>query len=231
MSPAPAPPRDTDKSPFAAILDDLLARVPGAISAALVDEEGECVDYTGTTDPFDLKVAAAHFSIVLCDTASRLGPLGAPRTILVRSERKTFLVHALPERYAMIVILRARAGFASSARAIGLCERALAAEAGWPAPAGPVWHPIRVECEARRPARMAADSSGPRAVHERSSGAPRMHAVEVLGSLVLADARERGFRVRLDTGVEVTVVREAGGRWYADEAIPTASAREDARIS
>ena len=58
-----------------------------------------------------------------------------------------------------------------------------------------------------------------------------MHAVEVLGSLVLADARERGFRVRLDTGVEVTVVREAGGRWYADEAIPTASAREDARIS
>jgi predicted regulator of Ras-like GTPase activity (Roadblock/LC7/MglB family) len=227
MSREPAPPRDTDASPFAEILGDLLARVPGALAAALVDEEGECVDYTGTTDPYDLKVAAAHFSIVLAEAAERLGPLGAPRTLLVRCERKTFLVQSLPERYAMIVILRARAGFASSARAIGLCERALAAEASWTAPAGPSWHPIRVECKGRRPARIASDSQRPRAAHEHGSGAPRMHAVEVLGALVLADARERGFRVRLDTGVELTVVREAGGFWYADEAIPTASARED----
>jgi hypothetical protein len=45
--------------------------------------------------------------------------------------------------------------------------------------------------------------------------------VEVLGALVT----ERGFRVRLDTGVELTIVREAGGFWYADDALPIASAR------
>ncbi len=227
-----APPRDTEASPFATILAELLARIPGSIGGSLVDSEGECVDYTGAADPYDLKVAAAHFSIVLAEAARLLGPLGSPRTIVVRCSMRTFLVHALPGGYALILVVRPRAGFVSAARALGLCERALALEAGWPAPPGPYWHPVRVECRARRPVRLSARSLGVgaaagNAVQARGSGAPRMHAVEVLGALVLADARERGFRVRLDSGVELTVVREAGGFWYADEPIPTASAREN----
>jgi hypothetical protein len=32
-------------------------------------------------------------------------------------------------------------------------------------------------------------------------------------------AGERGFRVRLDSGAEVTLVREPSGCWYADAAL------------
>ena len=42
-------------------------------------------------------------------------------------------------------------------------------------------------------------------------------AVEVLGALVHPGGREKGFRVRLATGIELNVVREAGGFWYGDE--------------
>ncbi len=221
-----APPRDTDASPFAAILADLLARIPGGIGAALVDGEGECVDYTGLADPYDLKVAAAHFCIVLAEAAQHVGPMGPLRTLLIRAAKRSFVVRALHDHYALIVLLRPRAGLMASDRAIGLSERALAAEASWPAPPGPHWHPVRVECSARRPTRLTAQATVRGVPAASGSGAPRTHTVEVLGTLVSADARERGFRVRLDTGAELTVVREAGGFWYADEPIPTAIARD-----
>lgn len=221
--------RDTDPTPFAAILADLIARMPGAFAAALVDSEGECVDYTGRTDPFELKIAAAHWRIVLADAAPRLGSLGPVRTLLIRAHRRSFLAHGLPDDYAMIVLLTRRAGFTASRRALDLCERALCAEASWPVDAGPHWYPIRVECRGRKPARVAAEVPGtgptrPRASPLRAGAAPKMRAVEVLGSVVGPDPRERGYRVRLDTGAELTVVREAGGFWYADEALPTARA-------
>jgi hypothetical protein len=41
----------------------------------------------------------------------------------------------------------------------------------------------------------------------------------VLGSLIGLRARERGFRVRLDHGIEATVVREPGGTWYSEDPI------------
>jgi hypothetical protein len=56
----------------------------------------------------------------------------------------------------------------------------------------------------------------------------RARSVEVLGTVVGLASRERGWRVRLDTGVEVTLVREPGGFWYADEA---PEARERPRFS
>jgi hypothetical protein len=207
-----------DATPFAAILDDLLTRMPGAVAAALVDHEGECVDYTGraqrgTDWVFDLKVTAAHFAIVLADAARLL----SARALVVRGAQKSFVVRALPDGYALVVVLRRRAGFTSSRRALDLCERALAVEAGWPIAEGVHWYPVRVECLGKTPARVAAHATG-----ARGSASPRMHAVEVLGALV---APERGFRVRLDSGVELTIVREAGGFWYADDAVPFASAR------
>jgi predicted regulator of Ras-like GTPase activity (Roadblock/LC7/MglB family) len=226
MSAARGEVRDTDETPFATILADLLARLPGAVGAVLVDEEGECVDYAGHLDPYELKVAGAYFTIVLSAAATRELPVGTLRTFHLRAAKRSFIVHTLPEKYALIVLLKHRAAFMASARAIALCERALAHEAGWRlAEEGPSWHPVRVDCVARRPVRVAAEpATGPRG-HVQGSSTPRPHAVEVLGLLVLADVRERGYRVRLDTGAELTIVREAGGRWYADEGMSSATAR------
>jgi hypothetical protein len=216
------PPRDTEASAFASILEELVERLPGAHGAALVDAEGECVDCSGRPVQgsedwvFDLKVAAANFAIVLADAVRLL----AARTLIVRGARKSFVARALSDGYAVVVVLGRRAGFTASRRALDLCERALALEAGWPLATGVRWYPVRVECEGKTPSGVAAHAAG-----VQGSAAPRIHPVEVLGALVSADARERGFRVRLDTGIELTIVREAGGFWYADDPVPIASAR------
>lgn len=219
-----APARDMDTSPFTGILADLVSRTPGAFGVVLVDEEGECVDYAGALDPFDLKVVGAHFAIVLHETRTSL-PSWAVRTLLVHGAKRSFLVHALPDRYALIVILRPRAAFLVAGRAIARCVHALAAEASWTLPDAPVWHPIYVECTKRRPSGVAPET---RSAHTspRAPSAPRLLKVEVLGTLVLGDGREKGFRVRLESGVELTIVREAGGFWYADEPVPMVRAHD-----
>ncbi|HEY1956489.1 MAG TPA: roadblock/LC7 domain-containing protein [Polyangiaceae bacterium] len=200
--------RDQAESPFATILGDLVRRVPGAFAAALVDWDGECVDYAVARrveiDPFDIKVAAAHWAIVV-DEISRRPALGAVSTIVCRGEKRSFILRALPDRYALIILLKKRAGFVSVTRALDACERALAHEADWTLPKGRgIWFPVDVEIDERdRPTWLTMGSLS--------------SAVEVLGALTRLHRRERGFRVRLPSGGELNLVREAGNRWYADE--------------
>jgi hypothetical protein len=194
--------RDMDRTPFTPMLDDLLGRVPGAYACALVDVEGETVDYAGLGDPFDVKIAAAHLQIVFAEIA-RYGALGDPRWLVIRGARRSLVARALPEGYGLVVLLRRRAGFTASRRAFLACERAFCLEAGLPwAPKGPSWHAVAVEADRRgRPRRVAG------------------HPVEILGSLVGLGPREHGFRVRIDSGREVTLVREPRHCWYADELV------------
>lgn len=196
-----------DASPFARILGELVARIPGAYAAALVDALGETVDYAaGRADPFDVKVAAAHLRIVI-DEVSR-SPLGPPTSLVVRGTEASFLVRSLPDGYAVVVLLRKRAGFASTSRALTVCERRLHAEANWPPVQRGSWYPVYVRAEA-----------GARPKFVGAAGA-RGEPVEILGAVVGLPRGERGFRVRLASGVELTLVREPGGFWYADEPVP-----------
>ena len=213
-----------DASCFAVILEDLVARIPGAFAAVLVDLEGEAVDYTGQVDPFELKLAAAHWQIVLAELTGAIARqgLGLPRSLVVRGARRTFVVHALPEGYALVVLLGRRAGFAAVHRAFSICERALAVEARWQlarpraAHGRPTldWYAVDVKTNrARRP------------VHIRAHGVDGTieHDIEVLGSVMGLVPRERGFRVRTPGGIEFTLVREPGGLWYADDDVVNAS--------
>ncbi len=198
--------RDTDRTAFTQILTDLICRIPGAHSAALVDAEGETVDYTGKAPPFDVKIAAAHFRIVLSEMANERA-CSSTRTLIVRAARKSFIVRVLPDTYAIVVLLGRRAGF-SPTRALDACERALAAEAGFPLRALGKWTPVVVECDARLRPQLVAGTPG-------QLGA----AVEVLGAMKGLPAGERAFRVRLETGAEVLLLRERGGAWYSEEPI------------
>jgi len=208
-APSAAPARDQDATPFAAILEALVARVPGALAAALVDVEGETVDYAGALEPFDVKVAAAHLRIVLATAAAQSG-IGALRSLVLRGERRSFIVCPLPDAYAMVVILRRRAGFTASSRALYAAERALCREAGWRLPGdhAPAWCAVDVDCDRRRRPAMV-----------RAAPSDHAHRVDILGAIVGLPAREVGFRVRLDTGAELTLVREPGGFWYADSVL------------
>ena len=196
--------RDQEESAFTAILGDLVKRIPGAFAATIVDEIGECVDYARDIDPFDVKVAGAHWAIVV-DEITQRPAIGAPQTIICRGDKRSFIIRALPERYTLVVLLKKRAGFVSVARALDACERALAHEASWNLPKGRgIWIAVDVEQDERkRPVWLTMGSlSCP---------------VEVLGTLTRLRKRERGFRVRLPSGGELNLVREVGDRWYADE--------------
>jgi hypothetical protein len=198
--------RDQHESAFTTILHDLVLRVPGARAAALVDRDGETVDYWGRAVPYDLKLAAAHWRIVLNDIREQQA-MGKVAFVVIRAARKSFFVQALPDDYALVVVLGRAAGFAGWHRAVPACARALAAEAGW-AWTGPKptrWHPVRVASDAqRKPAAMLTGEG--------------LRPLTILGTVVSGVAnREKGWRVRLNTGLEVTLVREPGGSWYADD--------------
>ncbi len=202
------PKRDMDESTFSRILNELLLRIPGAHGAVLVDNEGESVDYAGFADTFELRVCAAHWKIVLNEIAEQPS-LGKPRSLVVRSTKRSFFCHVLPDGYAVVVLLGRRAGFSASPRALAVCERGLCKEAGWDVPAGGrPWFVVGVTCDARR--RPISVRTGP------SAELPEI-AIEVLGRLVAVNRAERGYRARLASGAEVTLVREPGGNWYADE--------------
>jgi hypothetical protein len=198
--------RDQDESTFGAILARLVAAVAGAQAAALVDAEGETVDYAGALDPFELKVTAAHWQIALAEIATQAE---RPRQLTIRARRRSYVVRCLEEGYTVVLVLHPRAGFAASERALQEALARLCSEAGFSAPprAGR-WFGVEVEPEPH-------DRARPARLHLASGWAP----VEVMGSLVGLRPRERGFRVRLPNGAEMMLVRERLGRWFADEQV------------
>jgi hypothetical protein len=205
------PPRKREETPtaFTTILEQLLELEPAVLAAVLVDADGEAVDYAGEMMPFYTKIVGAYLRIVLIQIASHAAhSMGDPRQVLIRTAQRSFLARPLADGYALALVLK-RHGFGISPRALAICERALAREAGWPLPAvdGPRWHPVHVETayrNRRRPLRMLAGRSWQR--------------IEVLGSLV-GLGRDRGYRCRLRSGAELTLIREPAGTWYADELI------------
>jgi hypothetical protein len=199
--------RDQHESAFCTILSKLVTRIPGARGAALVDSEGETVDYAGRAKPFDVRVAAAHWRIVL-DEAREMRGLRDVRSIAVRAARTSYLVQVLPEGYALVVVMMRSAGFSGWQRAVASCAHALGEEAGWKRDATempPKWFPVTVlRDERRRPAAVRADG--------------RLHPLEILGTLQAGlSSRERAWRIRFESGLEATLVREPGGACYLDE--------------
>jgi hypothetical protein len=172
----------------------------------LVDKDGETVDYAGMMEPFDLKIAAAHWQIVISEL-SETAHFSDVRQISVRARNRGYILRRLPEGYGIVLVVHARAAFAISERAMEEIEVNLCAEAGWDRPAGSAkWFRVDVETlgpDHVRPHRMLA--------------AGTWQTIEVLGTMVGLRPREKGFRVRLAGGAEMSLVRECRRRWFADE--------------
>ena len=200
-------PRDQDQSSFHRILDRLVNATAGGLGAALVDHEGETVDYAGMLDTFELKVAAAHWQIVLTQIDTE--KLAGVRQITVRARTRSFVVRQLHEGYAVVLVLHRHAAFAPSERALQEAHRRLCAEAGWPAPPRDVcWFGVEVETEPNARTRPA-----------RLRGARGWEPIDVMGCMVGLRPREQGLSVRHPSGAEMSLVRERLGRWFADERV------------
>jgi hypothetical protein len=208
MSPAP-PPAPQAASAFSAILWRL-CDASGALGAALVDSEGETVDYAGKLGSFDVRVAAAEWRVVLAQVEqSSVSGWNPTDEVVVRAQKQSFLVSSLSEGYAIVLILPRRA-FRVSRRALHEAIGELSREAGLARPArtNERWRWLSVEVQTE-----ASDPRRPRAVWQDGTWLP----VTILGRFKSADLdrREVGYMTRLDSGDERLLVREPMGRWFS----------------
>lgn len=203
--------RDQAPSGFNIALERL-CDATNALSAALVDSIGETVDYAGVIDPFDTKVAAAEWALILEALKSTDSFDWRWTTELsFRGRKRTFVVTTLGQGYALVVELRARR-LNVSARALTEAVRVISEEAGLELP--PNWAPPR-ESWTRVQVQSGKHQRRPLAILRAGQWCP----VEVLGRLARNQLEpcETGYRVRTEDGAELTLVREPLGYWYTDD--------------
>ncbi|RYZ01088.1 MAG: hypothetical protein EOO73_36615 [Myxococcales bacterium] len=205
--------RDQSDSAFSAILARLCDD-SGALAAALVDAEGETVDYAGLLTPYEIKVAAAEWRLVLAVVHEAKVPgFRHVGELTVRSGRRTFFMAAMPDGYAIALCLPRRS-FLVSPRALTQAKRELAHEAGLILPAGrsqATWARVQVRFPGGpQPQRR------PDAVWLNGAWSP----IVILGRYQDRDLSrsERGYLAQLASGAEVFLVREPLGAWFVDNA-------------
>jgi hypothetical protein len=203
--------RDQATTPFGATLLRLCEST-GARGAALVDQEGETVDYAGELDPYEIRVAAAEWRLVLRVVAeARAFHWPETEELMVRARRRSFAILRLPEGYALVLQLGAHC-FSLSPRAVAEAVREVCAEAGLELPRSvrPIENWSRVEVQ-----HVPGDTRRPSAVWVGGAWS----RVELLGryDVGLLGRGEVGFRARLANGAEINLVRERLGRWYAED--------------
>jgi len=224
VSPSHRPPRgvaavrDANESAFAEILEQLVQGMPGAYAAAFVDDEGECVEYAGAVDPFHVKVAAAHFRVSL-EALNDTRAAGRASWFLVRGTRESALVQRLAEAYALVVLFTRGGGFSRTPRALAAALRQISEEGSIPYE-GEHWYPAELTLDSRgRPLLWHRRTSGTgRGLRARIEG-PEVPAepLEVVGSVMGLGRGEKGYRLRLEGGAEVTAIREVSRVWYTDD--------------
>jgi hypothetical protein len=205
--------RDQSASAFSAVLGRLCDD-SGALAAALVDGEGETVDYAGLLSPYEIKVAAAEWRIVLAVVKeSRLPGFHNVAGLTVRAKSRSFVIEAMPDGYAIALCLPRR-GFGISRRALAQATRELAHEAGITLPEARAqvhWARVRV----RTPAGSRLYRR-PDAIWLQEAWSP----ITILGRYQARDLShsELGYLARLASGAEVFLVREPLGVWFIDNA-------------
>jgi hypothetical protein len=203
--------RDQSDSPFSAILAGLCDDC-GALAAALVDGEGETVDYAGLLEPYEIKVVAAEWRIVLAVVhESRLPGFHHVSSLTVRARQRSYFIESLPDGYAIALRLP-RHSFTVSRRAMGQAVRELCHEAGLERKTGRGqvhWARVKV----RTPATSRLHRR-PDAIWLNDDWSP----ITILGRYQARDLsrNELGYLARLASGAEVFLVREPLGVWFID---------------
>jgi hypothetical protein len=206
-------PRDQFESTFGAILLRLCGAT-GALGAALVDQEGETVDYAGYLAPFQMRVTAAEWRLVLGLVREVPHPnIALAHQILLRCKKRSYAIVGLPDGYALVLELT-RYAFSLSRRAVSEAAREIRAEAGLEGPPGEPeserWWRVAVrtaEGDERRPAAIWLEGEWkPLTILGRYAASTNGH-------------REIAYRARLPTGLEFALVREPLGTWFAEDLV------------
>jgi hypothetical protein len=204
-------PRDQFESTFGAILLRLCGAT-GARGAALVDQEGETVDYAGYLTPFQMRVTAAEWRLVLGLVREVPHPnIALAHQVLLRCAKRSYAIVGLPDGYALVLELN-RHAFALSRRAVSEASREIRAEAGLESPPGERasehWSRVAVQT-------ADGDERRPAAIWLEGEWTP----LTILGRYAASTSgqREIAYRARLPTGLEFALVREPLGTWFAED--------------
>jgi len=206
------------RSAFTEILERLVCSCSDGLAAVLVDREGESVDYAaryhagGQGQPgsgagltaYNIKLAAAYWQIVMREL-TECRNIGVSPLLTVQAGSYGYVVQQLWEGYVLMLVCRPSASFTVSARALRQAEVELSREASLPVPNAdaPVWWRVRVRL---------GPGGKPQALHV---GGRWRTDIRVLAPAEGLGSFERGFRIALRQGEELTLVREPSACWYA----------------
>jgi hypothetical protein len=203
-------PRDQATSAFSGILLRL-CDTTAALAVALVDAEGETVDYAGFLAPYDTRVVAAELQIII-KLARQSALTGGVEQLVARAARRTFSLIALSHEYVLVLVLP-RCGFRVSRRAVAEAVREIEAEAGLTYASGARsrfarWSHVEVKT-------ARGNTRRPEAIWIQGG----WHSLIILGRFHSSDLerREVGYRARLLSGAEFALVREPLGKWFAED--------------
>jgi predicted regulator of Ras-like GTPase activity (Roadblock/LC7/MglB family) len=97
--------------PFKILLTKLVEAVPGASGAILADWEGEAVEQHSRLDPFEMKVTAAHWGILLSRMKGlqEIYPIGRVQQSVITTDEQHVIVGAIGEEYTLVMTMKRNA--------------------------------------------------------------------------------------------------------------------------
>ena len=136
MSLVPEAPRDQDEGPLTVLLRQLLIICPQVLSAVLVDNDGECVDYCSLTDPYEAKVSGAILSLTLRQVRAfaEATDIGDVATLEVHGTEQDLAARNLGEGYCIVVVTEPQGCDQDVMTSMSRVAAAICAEAGLPQP-------------------------------------------------------------------------------------------------
>lgn len=202
--------RDQLETTFTPMLRRAYDAIPTALAFALVDQEGECIDYVAGIDSYDAKVSAAHAFVMLhqvCSGASKLG-LVEPFSLEVTSDLRTLWARRMSDEYVAVAVVTPEVDRSKLEIALQELSREFRSETGIEAPS---WDRTRgLEVLVRSAVGWAY---APTAFSE---GGIRVAVSDVIGRWTEPSEAPDGddvvcFRVRTQDGQELTLVHDPGG--------------------
>ncbi|GFO66231.1 roadblock/LC7 domain-containing protein [Geomonas paludis] len=93
--------------PFKRLLTTLVESVPGGNGAILADWEGEAVEQFSHGDPFEMKVTAAHWGILLTQLKGlhEKFATGSVQETVISTDEQYVIVGAIGEDYALVMTM------------------------------------------------------------------------------------------------------------------------------
>jgi predicted regulator of Ras-like GTPase activity (Roadblock/LC7/MglB family) len=133
--------RDLLETSFTPILRQLWSAMPSVLAAVFVDQEGECIDYVSSIDPFEAKVCGAHAFVLVDSIRASRGKLGLqePVSLSITGSERELWARRVSDEYVLVLVLAPGADPARVSAMLARAGREFRAEVG-AQPAA--WEPV-----------------------------------------------------------------------------------------